>query len=65
MDNPVFEKRVELAFIDNDGEMAYVDKTIRLSQQEINYILDGLATLPYRTQDAVIAKILEAKKWLK
>lgn len=64
MDNPVFEKRVELAFVDNDGETAYVDKTIRLSQQEINYILDGLATLPYRT-DAVIAKILEAKKWLK
>lgn len=64
MDNPVFEKRVELAFVDNDGETAYVDKTIRISQQEINHILDGLAALPYRT-DAVIAKILEAKKWLK
>lgn len=62
MDNPVFDRKVELVLTDSDGEMT---KAIMLSQHEINLILDGLATLPYRTQDAVIAKILEAKKWLK
>lgn len=66
MDNPVCDRKVELVLTDTDGEMT---KAIMLSQQEINRILDGLgivslATLPYQT-DAVIAKILEAKKWLK
>ena len=61
MDNPVFEKRVELILVDSDGEMT---KSIRLSQSDINNILEGLASLPYRT-DSILCRISEAKRWFK
>lgn len=61
MDNPVFEKRVELVLVDSDGEMT---KSIRLSQSDINNILAGLASLPYR-MDSILCRVSEAKRWFK